>query len=138
MRLPLIACLAICAGSVAAEYTLTLKDIGKRDYYCTITVELANGTDEPLTEINAFFLNYIGETEVGRSKGASFANVAPGTSATATFETPNAPCSATDTDVETYMMIIGACRIGIGFEDKSVCVERMDLTSPFSAATALN
>ena len=85
MRLPLIAWLSICAGPVAAEYTLTLKDIGKRDYYCIITVELPNGTDEPLTEINAFFLNYVGETEVGRSKGASFANVAPGTSATATL-----------------------------------------------------
>ena len=129
MRLPLIACLAICAGPVAAEYTLALKDIGKRDYYCTITVELTNGPDEQLTAINAFFLNYVGEAAVDRSRGAS---------TSATFETPNAPCSATDTDVETYKMIIGACRIGIGFEDKSVCVERMDLTSPFLAATALN
>ncbi|MEM8654335.1 MAG: hypothetical protein AAGF36_06280 [Pseudomonadota bacterium] len=138
MRLPLIACLVVCAGPVAADYTLSLKEIGKRDYYCTITVELINDTDQPLTEINAFFLNYVGDTEVGRSKGASFANVAPGASATATFETPNAPCSDTDTDVESYKMIIGACRIDIGFEDKSVCVDKMDLAPPFSAASALN
>ncbi|MEL7164990.1 MAG: hypothetical protein AAGL96_05910 [Pseudomonadota bacterium] len=138
MRLPLIACFAVCASPAAAEYTLALQEIGKRDYYCTITVELTNSTDKPLTEINAFFLNYVGETEVGRSKGASFSNVAPGASATATFETPNAPCSATDTDVETYKMIIGACRIDVGFEDKAVCVDKMKLAPPFSAAAALN
>ena len=138
MRLPLIACLAVAAAPGAADYTLALKEIGKRDYYCTITVELTNQTDVPLTEINAFFLNYVGAAEVGRSKGASFANVAPGASATATFETPNAPCSATATDVESYKMIIGACRIGVGFEDKSVCAEMMDLAPPFAEASALN
>lgn len=138
MRLALFACFVVFAGPAAADYTLALKELGKRDYYCTITVELTNGTDQPLTEINAFFLNYIGDAEVGRSKGASFANVAPGASVTATFETPNAPCSATDTDVESYRMVVGACRIGVGFEDKSVCVDKMNLAPPFSAASALN
>ncbi|MEL7131540.1 MAG: hypothetical protein AAGK77_03910 [Pseudomonadota bacterium] len=132
------AALACLAGPVLADYRLTLTDIGKRDYYCTITVELTNDSAAPLTEINAFFLNYVGEMQVGRSKGASFFNVPAGGTARATFETPNAPCTATDTDVESYRMIIGACRIGKGFEDKSVCVERMKLGPPFSDASALN
>ncbi|KIC44895.1 hypothetical protein [Tateyamaria sp. ANG-S1] len=138
MRLPLIALCSIVAAPAFADYSLELTEIGKRDYYCTITVALTNNSDTTLTEINAFFLNHIGEEQVGRSKGASFMNVAPGASASATFETPNAPCSATDTDVESYQMVIGACRIDNAFEDKTVCVDRMTLTDPFSSATALN
>ena len=134
----LIALGTLASGPVLADYTLALTETGKRDYYCTITVALTNHGEETLTEINAFFLNYIGADQVGRSKGASFMNVEPGASVSATFETPNAPCSATTTDVESYEMIIGACRIGGGFEDKAVCVDRMVLAPPFKAAAALN
>ena len=138
MRLPLIALCALTSSPALADYSLELTEIGKRDYYCTITVALTNNSDTTLTEINAFFLNHIGEEQVGRSKGASFMNVAPGASASATFETPNAPCSATETQVESYQMVIGACRIDTAFEDKAVCIDRMTLTAPFSSATALN
>ncbi|MCV3272854.1 hypothetical protein [Roseobacter sinensis] len=71
---------------------------------------------------------------MGRSKGASFFNVAPGASATATFETPNAPCDA----VERYDMVIGACRIDASFADKSLCAERMVLAPPFGNARPLD
>ncbi|WP_299206118.1 hypothetical protein [uncultured Tateyamaria sp.] len=128
----LATCLLLSAPAVA-DYSLAITDTGKRDYYCTITVALTNDSDAHLTEINGFFLNYIGDKQVGRSKGASFFNVAPGTSVSAVFETPNAPC----TEVERYDMIIGACRLGSSFEDKSVCVDQMALTPPFGAAAPL-
>jgi len=65
----------LIATPAAAEYRLALMDVGKRDYYCTITVELTNEGNEGLTEINAFFLSFVGGVQVGRSKGASFVNV---------------------------------------------------------------
>ena len=122
------------ATPALAEYELALVDTGKRDYYCTITVELIFFFYYSITEIYSFFLNYIGDELVGRSKGSSFMNVAPGASASATFETPNAPC----TEVDTYEPIIGACRLGVSFEDKSVCVEKLSLEPPFKPAIALN
>lgn len=134
----LIAVCTVSASPVLADYQLALTDIGKRDYYCTITVELTNQSDTILTEINAFFLNYVGDTQVGRSKGASFMNVAPGTVSSATFETPNAPCSARETQVESYQMVIGACRIDNAFEDKAVCIDAVRLTPPFHSVVPLN
>ncbi|MEL6807883.1 MAG: hypothetical protein AAFO97_08885 [Pseudomonadota bacterium] len=128
----------LCATSAAADYRLALTDLGKREYYCTITVELTNEGDTALTEINAFFLNFIGDKQVGRSKGASFMNVAPGTTASAVFETPNAPCTDTETQVESYQMIIGACRIDGSFQNKSVCAERVILEAPFASIDTLN
>ncbi|MEM9966901.1 MAG: hypothetical protein AAF755_02240 [Pseudomonadota bacterium] len=122
------------ATSAAADYVLTLTDTGKREYYCTITVSLTNETDAPLTEINAFFLNFIGAEQVGRSKGVSFSNVAGGQTVNAVFETPNAPC----TEVERYHMIIGACRLGPRFEDKSVCANRVRLNPPLIGVETLN
>ncbi|MGZ2257242.1 hypothetical protein [Roseobacter sp. A03A-229] len=132
MRLFAIA-LIMFAAPALADYRLEITETGKRDYYCTITVELTNDSAEPLTEINAFFLNYIGQEQVGRSKGASFFNVAPGASATATFETPNAPCA----EVERYDMVIGACRLGASFAEKAICADRMALTAPFGTAAPL-
>ncbi|MEM6758777.1 MAG: hypothetical protein AAF601_04800 [Pseudomonadota bacterium] len=134
MLLRLIVILTCLAGPVAAEYRVALTDTGKRDYYCTITVTLTNESAEPLTEVNAFFLNFIGEEQVGRSKGASFFNVAPGASASAVFETPNAPCQ----DVEYYEMIIGACRLGSSFEPKAVCANKILAEPPFRTVTTLN
>ncbi|MEM6566690.1 MAG: hypothetical protein AAF665_19725 [Pseudomonadota bacterium] len=134
MRRALLIWSLIFAAPAQAEYRLDLVDTGKRDYYCTITVSLTNEGGAQLTELNVFFLNFIGNEQVGRSKGASFMNVSPGASVEATFETPNAPCN----DVETYHPIVGACRLGSSFEEKQVCVDRLDLTMPFKAATALN
>lgn len=132
MRLFAIALITFAAPALA-EYRLEITETGQRDYYCIITVELTNDSAEPLTEINAFFLNYIGQEQVGRSKGASFFNVAPGASATATFETPNAPC----VEVERYDMVIGACRLDASFAEKAICADRMALTAPFGTATPL-
>lgn len=126
--------LALMAVPVAADYRLEITDTGKRDYYCTLTISLTNHTDAPLTEINAFFVNYIGNRQVGRSKGASFGNVPPGGSVSAVFETPNAPCDA----VERYDMVIGACRLGMAFEDQAVCADRLTFAPPFGAVSTLN
>ncbi|MEQ3710419.1 MAG: hypothetical protein ABNH38_17715 [Tateyamaria sp.] len=128
----------VCATSASADYRLALTDLGKREYYCTITVELTNEGDAALTEINAFFLNFIGDTQVGRSKGASFMNVEPSATTSAVFETPNAPCTDTETQVESYQMIIGACRVDGSFKDKSICAERVILEAPFSSVNTLN
>lgn len=132
--LRLTALLLMTAGPALADYRLEITETGKRDYYCTITVALTNDSAAPLTEINAFFLNYIGSEQVGRSKGASFFDVGPGATATATFETPNAPCA----DVARYDMVIGACRLGTAFEDQAICADRMALTPPFGTAMPLD
>ncbi|MEL7524892.1 MAG: hypothetical protein AAFN16_03915 [Pseudomonadota bacterium] len=113
----------------AAEFVLNLEGKGLREYYCTITVSLTNNSDAPLTEISGYFLSYVGEDRVGRSKGTWFMNVAPGEAQQKIFETPNAPCD----DVTRYDFMIGACRLGTGFEDVSVCAERIELKSPLSA-----
>lgn len=126
--------LCLCSGSTAlADYKLNLTETGLRDYYCTITVTLTNETDAALTEVNGFFLSFVEEEQVGRSKGSSFMNVPPGGIATAIFETPNAPCD----DVTRYDFVIGACRVGAGFEDRSVCAERMAMEPPFGSALGL-
>lgn len=113
----------------AADFVLNLEGKGLREYYCTITVSLTNNSDAPLTEISGYFLSYVGEDRVGRSKGTWFMNVAPGEAQQKIFETPNAPCD----DVTRYDFMIGACRLGTGFEDVSVCAERIELMSPLSA-----
>ncbi|MEM9248849.1 MAG: hypothetical protein AAGB05_09165 [Pseudomonadota bacterium] len=113
----LAASVMIAGGPSSAQYLLEIEGFGLREYYCQITVSLENQSDSPLTEISGFFYNYIGEEKVGRSKGAWFMSVAPGARAEATFETPNAPCDA----VERYEFVVGACRLGAGFEEKSVC-----------------
>lgn len=115
--------------AAAADFALTLEGKGLREYYCTITVSLTNNSDAPLTEISGYFLSYVGEERVGRSKGTWFMNVAPGEGQQKVFETPNAPCD----EVTRYDFIIGACRLGTGFEDVSVCAERLELNAPLSA-----
>jgi hypothetical protein len=47
--------------------------------------------------------------------------VSPGGRTEAIFETPNAPCDA----VERYEFVVGACRIGAGFEDQRHCAGLM-------------
>ena len=105
------------AAEGAKDYVLSLEGSGLREYYCQITVALENRTDAPLTEISGHFYSYIGAEKVGRSKGAWFMGVAPGGRAEATFETPHAPCDG----VERYEFVVGACRIGAGFEDQGYC-----------------
>ncbi|WP_224826721.1 DUF4232 domain-containing protein [Cognatishimia sp. MH4019] len=121
---------ASLATTAAADYMLTLQDTGMRSYYCTITVSLTNTTDTPLTEVNGHFFSFLGEEQVGRSKGASFLNIAPGDSAEAVFETPNAPCD----EVTSYRFIIGACRIDSSFINKADCATLIDATEPISGS----
>lgn len=124
---------AICAAgiwsatSAAAEYRLTLEGTGLREYYCTVTATLTNESDEPLTEINGYFFSYIGDEKVGRSKGQSFLNLAPGESAVATFETPSAPCD----EITRYDFVVGACRFEVAFEDRSLCAAKVRPEPPF-------
>lgn len=126
------AILALSAGLVAAspalgtDYKMTVTDTGLREYYCQLTVTLENTDAAPLGEISGFFYAYIGDEKVGRSKGAWFLNVAPGATAEATFETPNAPCDT----IERYEFVVGACRLNEGFEEKSLCGNRIDFTAP--------
>lgn len=103
-----------------------------QDYYCSITVELTNETDAPLAEINGHFFSFVGEESVGRSRGASFLNVPAGTSAEASFLTPNAPCD----DVTSYGFVIGACRFDTAFADRSECAQRIVPVPPISTVSA--
>ena len=115
----------------AADYRLTLTESGLREYYCQITVALENTTDAPLTEISGFFYAYIGAEQVGRSKGSWFMNVPPGGTASATFETPNAPCD----EVERYEFVLGACRLqGPGFDDVATCAPLIEGATPLMMA----
>lgn len=121
-------------SAYAADYRMTLTDIGQRDYYCTITVELENLSGMPLDDINGYFLSYVGEEEVGRSKGASFLNVGPGGRVSAIFETPNAPCTADTTDVTRYRFFVGACRISQSFVDRAACAAQIETIMPIASA----
>lgn len=120
-------------GVAASDYVLSLLDTGQREYYCTATIALENQTDEPLTEISGYFFTFVGDQKVGRSKGSWFMNVAPGGSATATFETPNAPC----TEIDRYDFVIGACRIDAGFMDKAECASLIGGSDPINSVSAL-
>ena len=131
-------CLAILACTVpdvalASDYVLSLSDTGKREYYCTATITLENRTDAPLTEISGYFFTFVGEEQVGRSKGSWFMNVPAGGSAEAVFETPNAPC----TEIDRYDFIIGACRMDAGFIDKADCASRIDAEAPLASVSTL-
>lgn len=128
-----VACASLGAGKAAAsDFVLALTDTGLREYYCQIMVTLENHTDTPLTEISGFFYAYIGDEQVGRSKGSWFMNVPAEGTATATFETPNAPCD----EVERYEFVLGACRIGQGFEDKAACAARITGEAPLAAPSS--
>lgn len=117
-------------GASAEDYVLSLTDTGKRDYYCQIMVTLENRTDETLGEVSGYFYGFIGDEQVGRSRGAWFMNVEAGWSATSTFETPGAPCDL----VERYEFIVGACRFSAGFEDQEECAARIGTTAPIAGA----
>ncbi|MEM6385486.1 MAG: hypothetical protein AAF718_04530 [Pseudomonadota bacterium] len=114
------------APATAADYKMHVSDTGLREYYCQLMVTLENTGDAPLGEISGYFYAFIGTEKVGRSKGAWYLNVAPGMSAEATFETPNAPCDT----IERYEFVVGACRLDAGFEEKSLCADRIEFAEP--------
>lgn len=67
--LTILAC-AVPSFALASDYVLSLSDTGKRAYYCTATITLENQTDAPLTEISGHFFTFVGDEQVGRSKGS--------------------------------------------------------------------
>lgn len=60
-------------------------------------------------------------------------NVPSGGTATATFETPNAPC----TEIDRHDFVIGACRIEAGFIDKANCAARIGGVAPIGSVSTL-
>ena len=118
---------------LAADYKLTLEHTGFREYYCQNTVTQQNMTSETLTEINGFFLIFDDAgNQVGRSRGASFFNVAAGGSASVVFESPNAPCDT----AQDFRFVIGACRFGMGFADKTLCANALAGDAPITDISA--
>lgn len=111
------ALLLVTAAPAWAEYRLEFEGTSFREYYCGVTLKLTNESDAPLTEINGYVASRIGEEQVGRSRGASFVNLAPGESATALFEAPHAPCD----EATQYEFIVGACRFGPSFSPQEEC-----------------
>lgn len=97
--------------------TLTLQDTGKREYYCQATFELAAPSEAMFRDVNGYFYVFVDEEQVGRSKGASFRFDEGENAASATFETPNAPCP----DVNGYVFVVGACMQGNSFVDRNEC-----------------
>lgn len=125
------ATLWIANSAFAADYRMTLIDTGKRDYYCTITVQLENMSDDVIADLNGHFVSFVDAMDVGRSKGGSFLNVEPNATALAEFETPDAPCS----EVTSYRFLVGACRVGNSFMDQGDCAERIQPEMPISGAS---
>ena len=118
MRYVLMTAMVLALAAPAwAEYRLEFEGTCFREYYCGVTLKLTNESDAPLTEINGYVASRIGDEQVGRSRGASFINLAPGESATALFEAPHAPCD----EATQYEFIVGACRFGPSFSPKEEC-----------------
>ncbi|MEM1046822.1 MAG: hypothetical protein AAGL24_11735 [Pseudomonadota bacterium] len=109
-----------------SAFQLALRDTGKREYYCTATFELTAQTVVPYRDVNGYFYVFVGDQQVGRSKGTSFNFAGGNTSAEATFETPNAPCP----DVDGYVFVVGACLQESGFADQAECAAAIDATAP--------
>ena len=104
--------------AVAGEgMTLTLQDTGKREYYCQATFELASPGEAMFQDVNGYFYVFVDDEQVGRSKGSSFRFDEGNSAASATFETPNAPC----TDVNGFVFVVGACMQANSFVDRTEC-----------------
>lgn len=133
MRLPIIAAALVALSTPAvADYTLEIINTGLTDYYCSITVKLTNRSDKKLTEINGYFISFVGDQDVGRSRGASFLHVAAHQSDEAEFLTPNAPCD----DVTRYRFVVGACRFETSFADRTACAPLIIPVAPIMEAVA--
>ncbi|MEM1377720.1 MAG: hypothetical protein AAGG69_10055 [Pseudomonadota bacterium] len=98
-------------------YSLERTETGLREYYCQATFDLTADGPSRFADVNGFFYVFVGEQQVGRSKGASFRFDDGATSASATFETPNAPCD----DIDGYVFVVGACMEGRSFADRNEC-----------------
>lgn len=111
---------SLLAQAVLTEtplYTMEQTETGLREYYCQATFTMKSDCPSRFADINGFFYVYIGDDEVGRSKGASFQFSKDETEATALFETPNAPCD----DIDGYEFVVGACMEGRSFADRNEC-----------------
>ena len=128
----LMAALSPAASALAAEYRLSVVDTGTRDYYCTTTVRLDNGSAETLNDLNGFLVLLAGDVEIGRSRAGSFFALAPGAAADVTFDAPNAPCA----EVTGLRFVVGACRIDQSFRDQADCAARIDPIAPIAEAVA--
>ncbi|MEM6460278.1 MAG: hypothetical protein AAF724_00015 [Pseudomonadota bacterium] len=117
---------AAATADTAETMALKLHDTGKREYYCTATFKLSAGKDPAYQDVNGYFYVFVGDEQVGRSKGASFRFNGGETTASATFETPNAPC----TDVDGYVFVIGACMQNNAFVDQSACAASIAPSGP--------
>lgn len=123
----------VSSPAYAADFELALKATGKRDYYCTATLEVTNTTsDVVLDEINGRVMLRSKDAPVGRSKGASLLAIPPGAAATATYETPDAPCEA----IDGYTFVISICRIGGRFVDAADCAARISVAAPIDGVTS--
>lgn len=109
--------LAWPANAMDNALTLTLEETGQREYYCTATFALTKPDGVAYQDVNGFLYVFVGDEQVGRSKGASFGFGEGETSASATFETPNAPCA----DVDGYIFVVGACMQNGSFTDRNAC-----------------
>ena len=104
-------------ASAEAGLSIALTDTGKREYYCQATFELSTPAEAPYQDVNGYFYVFVDDERVGRSKGASFRFADGDNAASATFETPNAPCP----DVNGYVFVVGACMQGSVFIDRTEC-----------------
>ena len=118
---------AIAAPAFAGQgLSMDLKDTGQREYYCTATFEMTLPSEAPYQDVNGYFYVFVDDEQVGRSKGSSFRFLDGATTASATFETPNAPCG----DVNGYVFVVGACMQGNGFADRSECAASIMPSGP--------
>ncbi|MEQ9155631.1 hypothetical protein [Roseitalea porphyridii] len=132
--LGLVAALAMPAPTAHADTPLALKltDTGQRDYYCTATFKLDAPEGVAFQDVNGFFYVFVGDEQVGRSKGASFRFDDGQRTASATFETPNAPCG----EVDGYVFVVGACMQEGSFIDRNECAAGIRADGPVTEVRA--
>jgi len=118
--------IAMIGSAAKTDYLLEFSGTSFREYYCGVTLVMTNQSDAPLVEINAFVASYIGDEQIGRSRGASFLNLGPGESASALFEAPHAPCD----EATRYEFVVGACRIDTSFSAHEDCSSRITGIDP--------
>ena len=119
-------------ASAETNFELELKETGKRDYYCTATFALTAQASAAFQDVNGYFYVFVDDDQVGRSKGASFRFGDGEASASAVFETPNAPCD----EVNGYRFVVGACMRGNSFMDRAACASAITPVAPVQEITA--
>jgi hypothetical protein len=131
---PLAAALApaAIAQEDAPNLAPSLAATGLGEYYCQVTLTLENRGAGALAKVNGHLVSEVDGERVGRSRGASFLDLAPGATAEAVFETPNVPCDA----VTAYRLVVGARRDGHGFLDRADCAARIEPVAPIAEVVA--